>query len=98
MENECWMCGRTDKPVNRHHVLNKSWHPKHNGTIPLCRECHSFVHKMINKGLDFVTIPISKKYIYNKYYNEKIINHKLSKEIRKIKMKPFNGSHWVRFK
>lgn len=47
--NKCSMCGYVQRPsdrikVDRHHVLNRSWKPKFNFKIPLCRNCHDFVH------------------------------------------------------
>lgn len=41
----CWMCG-TDKNVTRHHVIPKSFNPKKNMIIPLCRSCHDKIHRL----------------------------------------------------
>lgn len=39
----CWLCGSKNN-VTKHHVLNKSWGPKRNIKIPICRDCHDQIH------------------------------------------------------
>ena len=47
----CWRCGTKDKEqMTKHHIIPKVLKPKKNMTIPLCRKCHSEVHRELDSG------------------------------------------------
>ena len=97
---ECWQCGKKGK-TTRHHVLNKSWHPKHNIVIPLCRDCHDKVHNRAHPVIHNSNRRIKysvrednpdgsfKTYTYYKFPE----NMKIPKMFNKDRMKL---SNWVR--
>ena len=49
----CWLCGKpfdfSDKihigNKTAHHSIEKRFHPKKNVIIPICKNCHDFMHK-----------------------------------------------------
>ena len=98
MNEECWMCGSDKKPVTKHHVLKREWMPVHNGTIPLCHECHALVHGGLSETNVFRFKKLTTRNMYKKILDLKIRNNKLQTSIGIVNAKPFNGSNWVRFK
>jgi len=71
MEKYCFKCG-SNINITKHHALPKHMKPKKNVLIPLCRECHTFIHSQemgtmksflykIQKSLDAVKNIFSRK-------------------------------------
>jgi len=48
---KCWLCG-SNKSITHHHILNREWKPIKNRTIPLCDECHKFIHHHYPDDID----------------------------------------------
>ena len=41
----CWLCGKTDVDITRHHAIPKKYNPRINIQIPLCWDCHDLLNK-----------------------------------------------------
>ena len=44
MQRYCPVCGRTDLPMENHHVIHRSQGGEDGPTIPLCKQCHADHH------------------------------------------------------
>ena len=44
-EKFCWVCGREDMLTEHHAIPQKINGVKMNVTVPLCRNCHEFIHQ-----------------------------------------------------
>lgn len=44
----CWMCGK--HKYTKHHVIPQSYNPLFNIKIPVCRDCHDFLHDIYSKN------------------------------------------------
>jgi tRNA G26 N,N-dimethylase Trm1 len=93
--NSCWLCGSQDKKITKHHVINKSFNPKYNILIPLCKECHKKLHSeqpywykhMKDGKFRYRNIPEGTA---NNNKKELSKNIKLLKELLKIREKEIN--------
>ena len=47
--NGCWCCGRTDRKLERHHLLARRYlhgdrDHRHGNIVRICRPCHRSIH------------------------------------------------------
>ena len=93
--NKCSMCGYVQKPfsgleVDRHHVLNRSWKPKFNFKIPLCRNCHDFVHFELPNGLTPHRTNSKKMVNYSLQHSRVVIDNLIQLLLDEKKLKNFD--------
>lgn len=42
--NTCWVCGKDNNIITRHHVLPKHLNPVNNVIVPVCEGCHDRIN------------------------------------------------------